>query len=102
MSDENIDKIDSIVKTVNATHFGIQRFSSHQDRAAAYFCYIIKDHPVTDGNKRLATLWLEVYTQVYELKIKDRMSLDELAVSIEADKNTDLYDLIELTKKILF
>jgi fido (protein-threonine AMPylation protein) len=57
--------IDTIVKTVNASYFGIIRFPTPEKRAVAYLCYIIKNHPVTDGNKRLAVLWFEVYCEVH-------------------------------------
>lgn len=51
--DEQIDKIESVVKTAEASYFGVTRFPQPEEKAAAYFCLIIKDHPVTDGNKRL-------------------------------------------------
>lgn len=103
LQDYSVDKIDSIVKTVLATYFGVDRFPTNEDKAVAYFCLIIKDHPVIDGNKRLATLWLETFCEVYELKMSlIKISLDVLAVSVEQTKDLDNDHLFSLVKKILF
>ena len=69
--DRQIFALDSIVKTINAEYFGFVRFLTNEDKAAAYFCYIIKNHPVTDGNKRLAVLWLDVFANSLELKLNN-------------------------------
>lgn len=102
VNDENIDKIDTIVKTVNEDYFGYVRYPTQEDKAAAYFCLIIKDHPMTDGNKRLAVLWLDIYCTVFNLPLSPHVQLDQLAVSVEADKNPDVYELSQLVKAILF
>lgn len=102
LTNEGINKIDSIVKTVNANYFGFSRFRTDEDKAAAYFCLIIKDHPVTDGNKRLATLWLQVYCDIFKLVIDPEAQLDVLAVSVEKEKELDLFSLVSIVRKILF
>jgi prophage maintenance system killer protein len=98
--EEHIQKLDSIVKTVNANYFGKVRFPTEEDRAAAYLCFIIKDHPMTDGNKRLAVLWFEIYCEVFELSIKlpSHITLDELAVAIEQEKGLDIYEIVGLVR----
>jgi len=83
LHDEHREAIDSVVKTVNANYFGVQRFSAPVDRAVAYLCLIIKDHPVTDGNKRLAVLWFRIYCDIRKLKPNPSVAWDELAVAIE-------------------
>jgi prophage maintenance system killer protein len=80
----------------------LKRFHDAETRAAAYFCLIIKDHVVTDGNKRLATLWLQIYTQALELSIRSQMGLDVLAVSVENEKTMTLEELVQAVKFILF
>jgi hypothetical protein len=102
LTEEGVNKIDSIVKTVNANYFGVTRFRSRKERAAAYFCLIIKDHPVTDGNKRLATLWLQVYCDIFKLNLKPELTLDVLAVSVEKDKFFELSNLVTIVKFALF
>ena len=100
--DRQILALDSVVKTVNAEYFGFLRFSTNEDKAAAYFCLIIKNHPVTDGNKRLAILWLDIFSNSLELTIDKDIKLDELAVGVEQEKSIEMDKLIQTIKKILF
>ena len=82
---EQKEKIDSIVKTVEGKFFEKEHFPTQADKAAAYFYFLIKDHPLTDGNKRMAVLWLEIYCEVVGLTIslpKD-ITLDQMAVGVE-------------------
>lgn len=83
LQDIHIEQIDAIVKTVYSNYFGVERFKSIQEKAAAFLCLLIKDHPVVDGNKRLAVLWLEIYCEVSALQLSTSVHLDELAVAIE-------------------
>lgn len=93
--------IDTIVKTVNASYFGIIRFPTPEMRAVAYFYYIIKNHPVTDGNKRLAVLWFEVYCEVQGLHPRDDVALDQLAIAIEKTGAT-MEELLDSAYQVLF
>lgn len=101
--DTQIEKIDTVVKTVFSHDYEVDRFPTHEDKAAAFFCLLIKDHPVTDGNKRLATLWFEIYCHTFALvPFFPPIPLDELAVSIENEKTIDIYALVVLVRQILF
>lgn len=102
MTEEAINRIDSVVKTVNANYFGISRFLTQKDKAAAFFCLIIKDHVVTDGNKRLSTLWLQIYCDACGIQLDPKIPLDILAVSVEDEKELELYKLVSIVKNILF
>jgi len=105
LNEQQKQNIDSIVKTVNARYFGFQRYATAPERAVAYLCLIIKNHPVVDGNKRLAILWFKVYCMISKLKPDSSVySLDELAVAIEAARpeDVDFNDLTKLVKFILF
>lgn len=95
------ENIDAVVKTVEARYFGITRYAELRTRAAAYFCYLIKDHPVTDGNKRLAVLWLQVYCEALGLEIDPVWSLDSLAVAIERDAMS-MDELVEIAELAIF
>lgn len=86
LTQEQGNHLDSIVKTVIGEWYGHIRFPPHQIRASAFFCYIIKDHPVIDGNKRLAVLWLQIYCDENNLKISNLALLDEIAIAIEQSK----------------
>ncbi len=95
--------IDSVVKTVHATYFGFERYPTPIDKAVAYLCLIIKDHVVTDGNKRLAILWFRIYCVVNKLEvINPDPKLDVLAVAIEKEKELSLDKIMELVRKIIF
>lgn len=101
--DTQIDKIDTIVKTVNSNFYGFSRFPTNEDKASAYLFFIIKDHPVTDGNKRLSILWLEIFCTAFGLKIdlpKD-LTLDMLAVAVERSELEE-DELIKNIKILLF
>jgi hypothetical protein len=93
--------LDAVVKTVNASYFGFVRFPRAEERAAAYLCYIIKSHPVTDGNKRLAVLWFEVYCDVQKLRPRLTTSLDRLAIAIE-HSTLSILELLDAVTRILF
>lgn len=103
LQDAQIDKIDAIVGTIEGKWFGYSHFDTEEKKAAAYFCFIIKDHPLVDGNKRLAVLWLQIFCDVMKLQIKlpEQMTLDKLAVSVEA-ANMNMDDLCNATRTILF
>ena len=103
LHDEHADKIDTIVKNIEGTWFGFSQYPTAKDKAAAFFCFIIKDHPVTDGNKRLSVLWLEIYCEVLNLKINPHnITLDELAVSVENDKTMTIKELTTIVSIIIF
>jgi hypothetical protein len=101
LHDKQKAAIDAVVKTVNASYFGFVRFPTPEQRAAAYLCYIIKSHPVTDGNKRLAVLWFEVYCRAQELHPSPAVPLDLLAIAIEKTP-ASMEELLDATGKILF
>ena len=102
ITDDNVEKIDTIVKTVYSHYFGVTRFYTEKEQAAVFFCLIIKDHPMIGGNKRLAVLWLQVFCDTFNLKIQSKIPLDELAVSVEAEKKISMDELYFIIKKILF
>jgi prophage maintenance system killer protein len=66
-----------------------------------YLCYIIKNHPLTDGNKRLAVLWFEVYCEAQGLQPRQDVPLDLLAIAIEK-ASASMEDLLDVTYQILF
>lgn len=103
LTEEQKWKIDSTVKTVNANYFGFNRFPTIEDRAAAYFILIIKDHNVTDGNKRLAVFWLQFYMDAAKksLALPPNITLDQLAVAVELTK-WDIDTFLPVIKSILF
>ncbi len=102
LEEEHVNKLDSIVKTVYGTWFGVTRFPTYKDKAVAFLCLIIKDHPFIDGNKRTAVLWFQVFCDVWGLNINTKIPLDVLAVSIEGTKNINNDNLFSIVKKLVF
>ena len=41
--------------------FGVPLYRSREEKAAHLLCFVIKDHPFTDGNKRIAALVFLLY-----------------------------------------
>lgn len=104
LGDVHADNLDRIVKTIEGTWFGFSHFNSYEKKATGYFCYIIRNHPVLDGNKRLAVLWLQGYCDEHNLKLglPNGMNLDDLAVSVVEAKELDNETTLFLVRSILF
>lgn len=101
--DKQIENLDSIVKTVYSSYFGAPRFLTDHDKAVAFFYFIIKDHPVTDGNKRLAVLWLQFFCSTIPISISEVfIELDVLAVLVEKSPSEIQMDVLRLLKKMIF
>jgi prophage maintenance system killer protein len=103
---KNIQSLDSIVKTVHSSYFGLERYPKPAQKAAAYFYYIIKNHPMVDGNKRLAVLWLQLITAsqfqpipLFNEKTGQQTTPDELAIAVEASIE-DHDAIIQLLSKL--
>lgn len=99
----NLDKLESVVKTIEADYFGSERFPNSAQKAAAYFTLLIKSHSVSDGNKRLAVLFLEAFCQIKDLRVNTERQpkLDELAVSV-AKTDIPIEQLYAKIESILF
>ncbi len=104
VNDEQLNNLDTIVKNVKSAYFGFVRYPTKEDQISAYFCYIIKNHPMTDGNKRLAVLWVEILCAAYEIDmhLPATMPMDKLAVSVEQAKDMNFETLVKVVKTILF
>jgi prophage maintenance system killer protein len=103
LSEQNKKNIDAVVKTVNSDYFGHERFPTKEDKAVAYLCFLIKDHPVTDGNKRMSIFWFEVFCEMENLKpTEPSLGYDVLAVAIEASSSDEMESLLGTVHKILF
>ncbi len=95
--------LDAIVKTVNATYFGMERFSSSEEKAVAYLYLLVKDHALVDGNKRLAILWFSVYCRALKLEPQyTEFTLDQIAVAIEKSESDRMDEIIDAVRIILF
>ena len=95
--------LDSIVKTVNANYFGVHVYPTSEERACMYFYLILKNHPVTDGNKRLSVLWFQLYCDTQNLRPNyTAYSLDKLAVALLESSPDERKEILLLLKDLLF
>ena len=55
------DALASILGNIEQTMFGEPLYRSREEKAANLLYFLVKDHPFTDGNKRIASLLLLLY-----------------------------------------
>lgn len=103
LTEDNKRKVAAIVANINSPHFGVEVYSTIEEKAVAFLYFLIKDHPFTDGNKRTACLVFEVVCDVNNIAPRfDKFSLDALAVFIETIRDTDHHEVIRSIVQILF
>ncbi|MCX8514638.1 MAG: virulence protein RhuM/Fic/DOC family protein [Burkholderiales bacterium] len=99
---ERNDQLQSILSNLDQTMFGEELYKSVEEKAANLFYMVIKDHPFSDGNKRIGSFLFLLYIQLNKLPLKiDNIGLTSLALLIaESDpKQKDL--LIRLIINLL-
>jgi DNA ligase (NAD+) len=62
--------LDSILGNIEQTFGGEALYQSAEERAAHLLYFIIKDHPFTDGNKRIACFMFLLYLKLQNIVIK--------------------------------
>lgn len=62
--------LEGILGNIEQTFGGEPLYKSAQERAANLLYFIIKDHPFTDGNKRIACLMFLLYLKLQNICIK--------------------------------
>lgn len=55
------DALEAILGNVEQTMFGEPLYRSREEKAAHLLYFVVKDHPFTDGNKRIGALLFLVY-----------------------------------------
>jgi hypothetical protein len=103
LTQQNRNALDSVIKTVNGSYFGTERYPRAEDKAAAYLCLLIKRHALTDGNKRTALLWFETFCEVSNLTPKEPdFGYDALTVLIESVPSESIDEFIPVIRDFLF
>jgi len=90
---ERNDQLQSILSNLDQTMFGEELYKSVEEKAANLLYMVIKDHPFSDGNKRIGSFLFVLYIQLNKLPLKiDNLGLTSLALLIaESDpKQKDL------------
>jgi len=96
-------KLSSIVGSINQTFDGKDLYPSVEEKAANILYLVIKDHPFTDGNKRIASMlfiyFLEnnefLYSQNGEKKISDN-TLIALALLVATSDPREKDNIVKL------
>ena len=55
------DGLEAILGNIEQTMFGESLYRSREEKAANLLYFVVKDHPFTDGNKRIASLLFLLY-----------------------------------------
>lgn len=105
---ENSAKFQSIVKTIYQTFDGQELYTSLEEKAANLLYLTIKDHPFTDGNKRIASVLFVyflaqnkyLYKENGEKKINDN-TLISLALLVAVSDPKDKEVMIKIITNLL-
>jgi DNA ligase (NAD+) len=93
-ANERNDNLQSILANLEQTMFGEELYKSAEEKAANLLYMVIKDHPFSDGNKRIGSFLFLLYIQVNRLPLKiDNIGLTSLALLV-AESNPQQKDLI--------
>jgi len=55
------DALEAILASIEQTMFGESLYRSREEKAAHLLYFLVKDHPFTDGNKRIGSLLFLLY-----------------------------------------
>ena len=96
-------KVSSALASINDPHFGVEIYTTNEEKAVAYLYFLIKDHPFTDGNKRTATLAFATLCSINDLQPDFQgLGLDSLAIFIEKIREQDHHIVIKAIAGVLF
>lgn len=96
------NKIEATITSVVNAYFGQDNYPSIKEKAVALLYFFIKNHPFTDGNKRVAITTFSIVCERNELVPNtEEFPLDEIAVFILESKANHT-ELISLLAKVLF
>lgn len=94
--------LESILNNIEQTFDSIPLYPTAIERAAHLLYFIIKDHPFTDGNKRIACLIFLLYLKLQNLTIKfNHNGLVALALLIAESDPSQKDIMIKLTVNLL-
>lgn len=87
------DQLDGILASLNQTFDNEPLYKTHTERAAHLLYFIIKDHPFSDGNKRIGCFLFLIYLHKAKLTAPENNNLIAMALLI-AESNPTHKDLI--------
>lgn len=99
---EREHNLQSILKNIEQTFDGEPLYPTVEERAAHLLYFIIKDHPFTDGNKRIACLMFLLYLKLQQKVIKlNENGLVALALLIAESDSQQKDMMVRLTVHLL-
>ena len=91
---ERNDNLQSILANLDQTMFCEELYKSVEEKAANLLYMAIKDHPFSDGNKRIGSFLFILYIKINKITVSiDNIGLTSLALLI-AESNPQQKDLI--------
>jgi DNA ligase (NAD+) len=91
---ERSDNLQSILANLDQTMFGEELYKSIEEKSANLLYMVIKDHPFSDGNKRIGSFLFILYLKINKLPINiDNIGLTSLALLI-AESDPQQKDLM--------
>lgn len=91
---ERNEQLQSILANLEQTMFGDELYKSTEEKAANLLYMVIKDHPFSDGNKRIGSFLFILYIQINKLPLTiNNMGLTSLALLI-AESNPQQKELM--------
>ena len=99
---ERNDQLQSILANLEQTMFGEQLYRSIAEKSANLLYMVIKDHPFSDGNKRIGSFLFLLYIQINKLPVKlDNIALTSLALLVAESQPSQKDLLIRLVVNLL-
>lgn len=99
---ERENGLKQIVGSIHQTFGGELLYPSVYERAAHLFYFTIKDHPFTDGNKRIGSFFLLFYLSTYGVPLNlTNEALVALALFVAQSQPTDKDIIIKLILNLL-
>lgn len=94
--------LESILGNIEQTFDGSPLYPNVEERAAHLFYFIIKDHPFTDGNKRIGCLMFLLYLKLQRVEIRlNENGLVALALLIAESEPTHKEMMVRLIVNFL-
>lgn len=90
-----------ILKTIYQTFGGAELYPSLEEKASHLLYFIIKDHPLTDGNKRTAAFLFVLFLKLNKMNMPNESGLVVLALLIAESDPNDKENMIALVTNLI-
>jgi len=99
---ERVDSFKQIMGSIHQTFDDKLLYPSVYERAAHLFYFTIKDHPFTDGNKRIGSFLLLLYLSSYKIEVSlSNEALVALALFVAQSQPSDKDIMVKLILNII-